>query len=106
MAGLRKNVVGALASALSFIPVESIELLWERIRIKRLCRQLKYCGERVTITIGFYVESPATVTIEDDASFGPNVSIVGIDGCVSGKNSMVTIETLILTTSRNRWPLL
>ena len=92
----------AVVALLSFIPVESIGLFLERIRIRRLCRRMRHCGKRVTISRGFYVESPGTVSIADDVSFGPNVSIMGIGGCTIGMNAMIATHSLILTTTHDR----
>ena len=91
-----------LVSALSVMPVEAMASLFEQARIRRLRRQLAHCGESVTISQGFYVEEPSRLTIEDDASFGPGVCIMGIGGCRIGVNAMVATQALILTTTHDR----
>ena len=96
----------AIVSALSALPLESIWQLFERARIRRLCRRLAHCGERVTISRGFYAEAPATVSIDDDASFAPGVSIMGVGGCRIGVNAMVATGVMILTTTHDRTALI
>ena len=91
-----------IISALSALPLQSIWLLFERARIRRLCRRLAHCGERVTISQGFYAEAPATISIDDDASFAPGVSIMGVGGCRIGANAMIASGVMILTTTHDR----
>jgi maltose O-acetyltransferase len=91
-----------LVAAFSILPVEATASLFEQARIRRLRRRLAHCGERVAISRDFYVEDPSRLTIEDDASFGPGVSVMGVGGCWIGVNAMIATQVLILTTTHDR----
>lgn len=84
-----------------WLPVEQIYALLERIRIKRLQRMFKFCGERTVLSDGLYVEWPQGLTIADDVSLGRGVSIMGVGGVTIGQGSMLATRTLILTTTHD-----
>ena len=88
--------------ALSALPIDALQSWVERARILRVSRRLARCGARITFSRGFQVEAPGTVSIEDDASFAPCVSIMGVGGCSIGRNTMVATGVLILTTTHDR----
>ena len=66
-----------LANIACLFPVERLYGLFEKIRLKRLRKNLKFCGERVVLRQDFLVMAPEKLYIDDDVSFAVKVSIMG-----------------------------
>ena len=90
-----------LANIVCLFPVERLYDFFEKIRLKRLRQNLKYCGKGVVLRKGFLVMAPEKLYLANDVSFAVNVSIMGGGGCTIGLGSMIATGVTILTTQHD-----
>lgn len=90
-----------LIDILTWIPVEKLYLLYEKIRIRRLTKIFSQCGKGIILSKNLYVECPEKLIIEDEASLGCDVSIMGIGGVLIGKGTMIAKGAKIITTTHD-----
>jgi maltose O-acetyltransferase len=86
---------------LLWLPIERLQSVGERLRTGRLARRLAYCGERVVLSEGVYVERPELVHIEHDVSLARHVGIMGSGAVRIGHGAMLATHALILTTTHD-----
>jgi maltose O-acetyltransferase len=84
-----------------WFPVEKLYSLLEKIRIRRLSQRFHYLGKQTVTSPGLYVECPEQLTIADEVSLSPGVSIMGIGGVTIGRGTMIARGTLIVTTTHD-----
>ena len=71
------SIRNLLVNIVCLFPVERLYAFLEKIRLKRLSKNLKFYGERATLREGFLVMAPEKLYLADDVSFAVNVNIMG-----------------------------
>ena len=98
---IMRQLAKFLVELLSCVPIELLYLFLEKIRLRRLRKKLKFCGNNVSLSPGLFVDCPDCLVLEDEVSFGHNVTIMAPGGVTIGRGTMIAAQTCIITVTHN-----